>query len=229
MSSWYLTEADLEENFHSEHAWSYLPVRIRDVNVSLCIARAYESFNQPPPKIIEKKRWYVPFVVYRRKNKVRMKLAVGMPYRLLPDYQCALPEMLLSAQEHNDFQLIHPDYVLEQGLLELESEFTDYPAEATASIVFVPFYSITVPWGSATSTVLVNGYNADILLERPPPGLPGSGSFGRVIMATGAYTGLVALITGTWLSLNSVFLSIALTIIAAAGIRKFVAWRLASE
>jgi hypothetical protein len=227
MTAYPLVQTDLEELLHSEDAWSWLPVRLRDFNVTLCLNRAYAAFNQPAPKPTSSAKMYIPFALFRKEENVVMKPAAGVPYRLLQNYQCKLPDNISTNCERIDFQRLSPECVLETTLNQLDRMFTDYPSETTAQIVYIPFYIIKLCKGSTSTNVLVNGYNADVLLEQPPPKKTRSDGFGRTFMAVSAYAGLVALITGVWLTMNSFSLSIALTIVAAAGIRKVVEWRLA--
>lgn len=199
-----------------------LPRAVRPAQVILNLTRAYRSLGHPViPPIIETVGIYIPFYVFTCGNTMRTLPAIGLPHRLITHYQFKPLIRDESARPLSDMVLFNPDLCLSAALENAGTAFTEQPVGTRVRIVAAPFYRISVQYGSSETEILMNAYNADVLLEKPPPEQTIGRSRSSLVTAVFTFSALVMLITGTWI------LSRSMT--AAAGMAAVSVWVIRSR
>ncbi|MCD4654942.1 hypothetical protein K8T06_13530 [bacterium] len=223
MNEFPLSLPDCEKILYRTAFRNVLSEAVRPAEVILCVGRAYQSLGHMQiPDIIETEKLYFPFYVFRTDCLMRIMPAVGLPYRLFTKYQFKFDSGAGKGQIDEKYNAQQPDVSLEIALHGAGPEFTEIPTQTRVSIVFVPFYKVLIKRGKATANILINAYNADVLLEQPPPQWSRKSKNSSIVTAVFAFSGLVALITSTWVLTGYMIASLGVTILAGWVIRKLV-------
>lgn len=214
-----LTQPDLERMLADPDNTQVLPVGVRQEDLVLCVSRAYQQFNHPVPSIGKVKTIYYPFYVFKHAEKCTMIPAAGFPYRLIQAYRFKVPEAGAVEDYRIDFQRQNPDVPLVSAQEKAGSEFSDHPTETSVGLVMVPFYVLDVRRGRSDVPVLINGYNADVMLESPPAIHNRHEELKNRIVAISTFVGLVSIITTVWMKTELMAVAFGVAAIAGAGVR----------
>lgn len=214
-----LIRPDLECLLSDPDHTRILPVCVRPEDLVLCVSRAYQQFNHPLPPIGAVKSIYYPFYVFRRGDACTLIPAAGLPFRLIRVYQFKVPDAGEDEGYRSDFQRLNPDVHLMTALEKAGTSFSDHPAETLLELVMIPFYVVNVRRGQSNVPVLINGCNADVMLENPPAIHNRHEEFKNRLVATITYVGLVTVITAVWIETQQMAAAFGIAVIAGAGVR----------
>ena len=214
-----LIRPDLECLLSDPDHTRILPVCVRPEDLVLCVSRAYQQFNHPLPPIGAVKSIYYPFYVFRRGDACTVIPAAGLPFRLIQAYQFRVPDAGKVEGYRSDFQRQNPDVHLMNALEKAGASFSDHPSETSVELIMTPFYVADVGRGQSDVPVLINGYNADVMLENPPAVQNRHEAFKNRLLATITFVGLVAVITTGWIKTGQMAAAFGIAVIAGAGVR----------
>ncbi|MBN1879100.1 hypothetical protein JW823_03225 [bacterium] len=214
-----MVDSDLEQKLLETHNHEILPVRVKEEQIILCIGRAYALFNHPMPPVQAVRKEILPFYIFCHSGEICLLPAAGFPFRLIQSYQFKVSQTESHGEFQSDFTDRSPDVPLESALERLDKTFADHPSNTRAGIIRIPFYIVSIGWGKITVPLLINAYNADVLLENPPVKRNRGETRRSLWIAVGAYLGLVSAITAVWISTGSMVLGCVAAVVSGAGIR----------